>query len=125
MAKEIRLSERERVAIIMFSERHEGSRVEIKRMDKAIDVIDQDGASDKIIPTPSGIGLQVSGGFENLSEEEEDFVFEDQPFKTLKTFLEGQSIPYSRRKDHIGRTLMDVMEKMDNSKTVELGKKGK
>ena len=123
MAKQVRLDEKERVAIIMFSERHEGTRIETKRMDKAIDVIDQDSVSDKIIPTLSGQGLMVQGGFENLNGEEDEFIFEDEPFKTLKTFLQNQSIPYSRRKEHVGRVLMGVMDKMDGAKDVKL--KGK
>jgi hypothetical protein len=126
MAKKVRLSDKERVAIIMFSERHEGSRTEIRRMDKAVDVIDRDFISNRIVPTISGQGLMVDGGFEKLSEEEEDYVFEDEPFKTLKKFLESQTIPYSRRKEHIGRVLMTVMDKMDRPEEVDLGKqKGK
>jgi hypothetical protein len=124
MAKKILLSERERVATIMFCERYEGSRVETRRMDKAIDVVDHDFVSAKIIPTPSGMGLTVQGGFEALLDEQEEFIFEDEPFKTLKTFLQSQNIPYSRRKDHVGRILMTVMDKLDKPEHVDVGGKG-
>lgn len=125
MAKEIRLSDKERAAIIMFSERHEGTRTEIRRMDKATDVIDHDYISSKITTTMSGHGILIEGGLDKLSEDEEEFVFEDEPFKTLKTFLQNLTIPYSRRKEHVGRILMGVMDKMDNAKNIEVSKKGK
>lgn len=118
MAKKVLLSQKERAVIVLFSERYEGTRVEIRRMDKALDVIDN-GVADLIVKAPLGVQLDVGA----MDDVEESFVFEDDPFNTLKTFLKDQRIPYSRRPNTVGRVMMTVMDKIDAAETIDLGKK--
>jgi len=120
MAKQVELSQRERAVIVLFCERYEGTKVEARRMDKALDVIDN-GVVDFMVTTPMGVQMDMQA----LGDDEEEFIFENEPFKTLNVFLQSQTLPYSRRPDTVGRVMLGVLDKFDNAKTIDLGKKGK
>ncbi len=116
MAKQLELSQKERAVIVLFCERYEGTIVEVRRMDKVLDVIDN-GVASFIKTTP--VGVQVD--MDSLDDTQEEFVFEDDPFETLRTFFKSQRIPYSRRPDTVGRVIMGVADKLDTAETVDIG----
>lgn len=111
------LSQKERAVIILFAERFEGTRTENSRLDRALDVIDHDRVSDHF-QTVGGRGIQID--IEKLNGESVEYTFEEEPFNTLKQFLEGQKIPYSRRANTVGRIIMGVMDRIDQAKSTDL-----
>ena len=111
----VQLSEQHRAVIVLVAERFEGKRTEFRRMDRAVDIIDGDNElSDQISPTGMGISINMP----TLDTVEKEFIFPNEPFKTLKNFLKDQPINYSRRRATIGRLFMDVLEAFDDAEEV-------
>lgn len=114
----VQLSEQHRAVIVLMTERYEGTRTDFKRMDRAIDVLDPDyELSDQIQTTPMGVQIDLPA----MSDEETEFIFPNEPFKTLKTFLKEQRVNYSRRQATIGRLFIDVLETFDDAEEVKDG----
>lgn len=110
------LTEQQRAVIILMAERFEGKRTEFQRMDRAIGVLDRDFTlSDMIQPTGMGVMIDLP----KLSTDEETFIFDNEPFKTLRTFLKEQPVNYSRRQATIGRLFIDVLAQFDEAEKVE------
>jgi len=112
----ILLTEQQRAVIVLMVERFEGKRTEFQRMDRAIGVLDRDYTlSDKIIPTGMGVSIDLP----SLDDGEEEFIFDNEPFKTLRTFLKDQTINYSRRQSTVGRLFIDVLDAFEDAKENE------
>lgn len=112
------LSEQQRATIVLMAERFEGKRTEFQRMDRAIGVLDGDfELSDKIQPTGMGVSIDLP----SLDSVPEEFIFDNEPFKTLRTFLKDQQVNYSRRRSTIGRLFMDVLDAFEDAEEVVEG----
>ena len=112
----ILLTEQQRAVVVLMVERFEGKRTEFQRMDRAIGVLDRDySLSDKI----QQIGMGVSIDLPSLDDTEEEFIFDNEPFKTLRTFLKDQTVNYSRRQSTIGRLFIDVLDQFDDAEEVK------
>ena len=110
------LSEQQRAVIVLMVERFEGKRTEFQRMDRAIGVLDRDFTlSDKIMPTGMGVSIDLP----SMDTEDEEFIFDNEPFKTLRTFLKDQTVNYSRRQSTIGRLFIDVLDAFEDAKENE------
>ncbi len=110
------LTEQQRAVIMLMAERFEGKRTEFQRMDRAIGIIDRDFTlSDMIQPTGMGIMIDLP----SLSTDEEEYLFDNEPFKTLRTFLKEQPVNYSRRQATVGRLFIDVLAQIDDAEEVE------
>ncbi len=115
------LSEQQRATIVLMAERFEGKRTDFQRMDRAINIIDGDfELSDKITPTGMGVSIDLP----SLDSKEEEFTFDNEPFKTLRTFLKDQTVNYSRRQSTVGRLFIDVLDAFEDAKEVEEEPKG-
>jgi len=109
------LSEQQRAVIVLMVERFEGKRTEFQRMDRAIGVLDRDFTlSDKIMPTGMGVSIDLP----SMDTEDEEFIFDNEPFKTLRTFLKEQTVNYSRRQTTIGRLFIDVLDAFEDAEEV-------
>jgi hypothetical protein len=110
------LTEQERAVVVLMVERFEGKRTEFQRMDRAIGVLDGDFVlSDKIRPTGMGVFIDLP----SLDNKEEEFIFDNEPFKTLRTFLKDQTVNYSRRQSTIGRLFIDVLDAFEDAEEVK------
>lgn len=110
------LTEQQRATIVLMVERFEGKRTEFQRMDRAIGVLDGDfELSDKIQPTGIGVSIDLP----SLDDTPEEFIFDREPFKTLRTFLKEQTVNYSRRKSTIGRLFIDVLDAFEDAEEVK------
>ncbi len=110
------LSERQRAVIVLMVERFEGKRTEFQRMDRAIGVLDRDfKLSDKIQPAGMGISIDLP----SLDDTEEEFIFDNEPFKTLSTFLRDQTVNYSRRQPTVGRLFIDVLDAFEDAEEIK------
>ncbi len=110
------LTEQQRAVVILMTERFEGKRTEFQRMDRAVNVLDPDFLlSDMIQPTGMGVMIDLP----KLSTDEEAYVFANEPFKTLKTFLKEQQVNYSRRQATIGRLFIDVLDAFEDAQEIQ------
>ncbi len=115
--REVYLSERECGVLILFTERFEGTRNEIRMMDAALDVVDPRYAlSGQMRQTDMGVMIDIK----SLSNNETKLKFDDAPFELLLKFLKEQRLPYSRRPDTVGRTVMKVIEKLEGAEQISV-----
>jgi hypothetical protein len=114
--RRVLLTEQMRAAIVLMAERYEGKKGDFQRMDRAIGILDRDFTlSDQVQTTQFGVSIDLP----SLGTEEEEFIFDNEPFKTLRNFLKEQPVNYSRRQATIGRLFIDVLEAFEDAEEVE------
>jgi hypothetical protein len=114
--RRVLLTEQMRAAIVLMAERYEGKKGDFQRMDRAIGILDRDFTlSDQVQTTQFGVSIDLP----SLRTDEEEFIFDNEPFKTLRNFLKEQPVNYSRRQATIGRLFIDVLEAFEDAEEVE------
>lgn len=114
--RKVELNDKQIGVILLFVERYEGTKTQIRVMDQAMNALDPDfEISGMMEPTDQGIRLPI----DDLGEKTKICEIKDTPYKQLQGFLKDQSVPYSRRPDSIGRIFLTVLTALEKAEYVD------